>query len=243
MRIRQRLIKSLVFGVLFLVLVFGLASVSRADDEKYYFGLINVENSLKGDFNGRTTYDFVESSTMCRVPKVDSGSGYGFLIGGIKHNLAGEIFYIRSTHETSFLGVYDFDGSGDFEPDEVYSFESDGEYEVWGFNIKHYWINLFDNRFRFCGQIGANFPKFTMEDGSYKEDDITTYSDSIFTGYGLEAGLGFLLHINKKLAINGSAVYYQIRINRLKGFGSEREPKGDFDGRGSRYTLGINYFF
>jgi hypothetical protein len=241
----QKWIKNMVLLVLVLGLLFGLASVSRAEanEEGMYFSLLGVQNSIGGDFKGAVTGAFVDSTVLIRIPEIENGDGFGILIGGYTKKLAGEIYYACSNHDMSFE-FYDLNCNGINDggaEDDVYY--QDGECQVFGVNAKYFFADLFNDNLRFFGQFGLFVPKISMEQGAYQEDDIDDTADVTFTGYGADLGLGILIHLHPKWAITGSSVFRYIRIKEATAFGEDRVPPDNMDGSGWSYSVGINYYF
>lgn len=245
MRRKQKLIKNIFFMVLVFGLLFGLASASRGEEkeEGMYFSILGVENSIGGDFKGTVTGRFVDSTVLIRIPEIESGNGFGILIGGYTKKLAGEIYYICSNHDTSFE-FYDLNRNGinDGGAEDVVYYQ-DGECQIFGVNAKYIFASLFKDNLRFFGQFGLFVPKISMEQGAYQEDDINDTADVTFTGYGADLGLGVLIHLHPKWAISGSSVYRYIRIKEATAFGEDRVPPDNMDGSGWSYSVGINYYF
>lgn len=244
MRIKWNLIKSLAFGVLFFTLFFGLTSVSRAEmkEEGMYFSILGVENYIEGDFKGTATGGFVDSTVLVRIPEIESGRGFGILIGGYNKNLAGELYYSFSNHDTSF-GFSDLDGDGVYDSGEDAVYYRDGECQVIGANIKYYFINFFKKNLRVFGQLGLFVPKISMEEGAYKQGDFYDTADVTFSGYGVDLGLGVLIHLHPNLAITGSSVFRQIKIKEATAFDQDRVPEDNTYGTGRSYNVGLNYYF
>lgn len=244
MRIKWNLIKSLAVGVLFFTIFLGLASVSRAEskEEGMYFSILGVENSIEGDFDGIVTGIFADSDVRCRIPKIESGRGWGILIGGYRKKLAGELYYSCSNHDTSFWFT-DLDGDCYYDLGENAVYYRDGECQVIGANIKYFFVDFSQEKLRFFGQFGLFIPKITMEEGAYKKDQPTEIADVSFTGYGADLGLGVLIQLHPSLAITGSAVYRHIRIREVTAFDQDRVPSDSMYGNGRSYNVGLNYYF
>lgn len=246
MRIQWSLIKSLIFGVSFFILFFGLATVSQAaeKEEGMYFSILGVENYIEGDFNGTVTGGFENSTPqiLVRIPEIESGRGFGILIGSYNDKLAGELYYTCSNHDTSFR-FSDLNGNGlnDGGAEDVVYYK-DGECQVIGANIKYYFVNLFKKNLRLCGQFGLFIPKISMEEGAYKQG-VDDTADVTFTGYGADLGLGILIHLHPNLAISGAAVFRYIRINEATAFDQDRVPGKSTYGHGRSYSVGLNYYF
>lgn len=241
---RWNLIKGLIMGVSFFILLFGLATVSNAatKEEGMYFSILGVENYIEGDFDGTVNGRFLGTTIMARIPKIESGKGFGILIGGYKGKLAGELYYSCSNHDTTFkYSDYNCNGSEDPGEDIVYS--RDGECQVVGGNIKYFFANLFEKNLRVFGQFGFFVPRISIQEGAYKLNDLISVADVTFTGYGADFGLGILIHLHSNLAINGAAVFREIRIKEATAFDRDGAPTKSTYGTGRSYSVGLNYYF
>lgn len=225
MRMRWCLIKSFIFGISFASLFFGLAAVSLAEakEEGMYFSLLGVENSIGGDFNGLKWYENEELNLRNYVPDIESDQGFGILIGGYNNKMAGEISFLRSTHDTThWNGSYD------------------GEVELLNFDLKLYAVNLFNQRFRTYFLFGIFLPTIIIDNAA---DDGTNKGDAIYRGYGLNLGLGSEIRIHHNVGIEGSVVFRGMKIDRIDVLGTELEPEDDFIATGRSYSIRVNYYF
>lgn len=225
MRVRRNIIKIFIFGVTFLVLSFGPASASRAEEkeEGMYFSILGVENSIGGDFNGNKWYQNKELTITNYVPDIESAQGFGILIGGYNDKMAGEISYLRSVHDTThWKGSYD------------------GEVELINLDLKLYAIKLFDQRIRTYFLFGFFSPIITIDNAG---DDGTNLGDAIYRGYGLNLGLGAEIRPHRKVGIEGSLVFRGLKINRIDVLGTELEPTDNFLATGRSYSIRVNYYF
>lgn len=226
MRRYQKWIKNMFFLVLILGLLFGLASVSRAEvnEEGMYFSLLGVQNSIGGDFNGETAFANKEKTTACLAPEINTDMGFGILIGGYKERIAGEFSYLCSSHETIFY-------------DELYGeIPLDGEVELINFDLKLYIFKSLQ-AFKPYFLSGLVIPKITIDMGA------SGGGDAIYKGFGLNLGLGAEIKIRNKIGLEGSAVYRGMKINRIEISGTEWEPEDSFIATGTTYSIRLNYYF
>lgn len=244
MHIRRSLLKRIFFGILYLTLFLGIATVSLAEqkEEGMYFSILSVENNIGGDFKGTITGQFENSDVLVRVPDIESGKGFGILIGGYKEKLAGELYYTCTNHDTSFL-FSDLNGNGFYDFGEESVYYRDGECQVIGINVKYFFVNLFENNIRFFGQLGFFIPKISIEEGAYKLNNYNDTADVTFTGYGGDLGIGILIHLHPNLAINCGAVFRYIRIKEATAFDQDRVPDDNMYSSSQSYSIGLNYYF
>lgn len=227
MRIKRNLYYLLAIGILFLGLLFGLASVCRAEtkEEGMYFSILGIQNSIGGDFNGKKSYEDEEKTAACIVPEIDTHRGFGILIGGYSERLAGEISYLCSAHETTY---YD---------ELVGEIPLDGEAELINFDLKLY---ILKKNIRPYVLLGLVIPRISIDKGA---SDGTELGDAIYTGYGLNLGLGWEIRFHNKIGIEGSAVYRGMKINRIEIMGKDWEPEDSFIATGTTYSIRLNYYF
>ena len=225
MRIRWNSLKSFIFGVIFSILLFESATVAWADlkEEGMYFSVSGVENSIGGDFTGAKYYLYEESALRCDVPEIESDRGFGMTIGGKKGKLAGELSYLRSVHNTNFLGL-----------------PYDGEVELVNLDIKFYTLRILKQSIKAYFLTGIGFPKITIENAA---TDGQSLGDAIYKGFGLNLGLGTEIRILPNLGIDGSVVIRGMRINRIEAFGKEMAPQDSFYATGRSYQVKLNYYF
>ena len=89
----------LVFLVTLVWLV--LPNAVLADDGgDYYFRFSAITDDIGGDFDGASDYEFEDSDIETLVPSLDQANGYKITFGKIENRLAGEISYLKSTHDT-----------------------------------------------------------------------------------------------------------------------------------------------
>lgn len=244
MSVRRSLLKSIIFAFSFVTLFLGIATVSRGEtkEEGMYFSILGVENYIEGDFDGTVNGGFLGSTVLTRIPKIESGRGFGILIGGYKGKLAGELYYSCSNHDTTFK-YSDYNGNGSEDPGEDVIYSGEGDCQVIGGNIKYYFIDCFNRNLRFFGQFGLFIPKIKIEQGAYRLNNFYETANVNFTGYGGDLGLGILIHLHPNLAINGAAVYRGIRIKEVTAFDEDRVPSKSMYGNGRSYSIGLNYYF
>lgn len=225
MRIVRCLIKSFIYGVLIFTFFLGLASVAWADlkEEGMYFSISGVENNIGGDFDGVKKYQLENSTLTCDVPEIETDQGFGITIGAYKGKLAGEFSYLRSTHNTYYLG-------------SAY----DGEVELLNFDIKFYMLKALNQNIKAYFLTGIGIPKITIENAA---TDGVDNGDAIYKGYGLNLGLGTEIRILPNLGIDGSVVIRGMRINRIEALGNEMAPKDKFYATGRNYLIKLNYYF
>lgn len=226
MRRNQKLIKNMFFLVLVLGLLFGLASVSRAEanEEGMYFSLLGVQNSIGGDFNGKIAFANEKKTHECIAPEFDTDNGFGILIGGYNERIAGEISYLCSSHETTYYH-------------EIYGeIPFDGEVELINLDLKLYMLKKLQT-FKPYFLSGLTIPKITIDMGA------SGGGDAIYKGYGLNVGLGAEIRVRNKIGLEGSAVYRGMKMNRIEISGTEWEPEDSFIATGTTYSIRLNYYF
>ena len=140
---------------------------------------------MNGDFDNTTYYT---TSTMAYdVPEVDSGNGFGVVIGSRMARASTEFGYRKTSHDTysSFTDVGDR-----------------ADYVVVDINIK---FDLFSEaRLRPYILGGVGYTQLTIEDSA---TDGVTLEDETFKGYCLNAGAGLAFYFTPHWAITGGLLY------------------------------------
>jgi len=152
----------------------------------FYLGAMFVYNNMTGDFDDSTYY--VTYSDLYDVPDVDSGSGFGAVMGWRRDRGSIEIGYQRTSHDTSssFTDMA----------------ESDASYNVIDMNLK---VDVFaKSRVRPYILLGVGIPWLTIEDGSTDGD---SYDDETFVGICLDAGAGVSYYFRPQWAVTGGLIY------------------------------------
>jgi hypothetical protein len=191
----------------------------------FYLGVTGNYNTIGGDFDGKT----VEGSfnEVVAVPKVDDALGVGIVLGYRAQKGAIELSYVRSQHDTTFLGYPLGDATyNTINVDGKYFFNSDQPLQPFLL-------------------LGMCFPWLKVKNSSVSSEDFETLQsgDATFYGIGLNLGTGIAYYLNPRVAITGGITY---RLNAYTGISGE-VTSGKLDenlfGGGANINFGITYTF
>ena len=177
------------------LLISVMTSAIYAKDDAYvkegtYLGIFRTQNQMSGDFKGITYLS--TPSKFYDVPNLESGDGFGVVLGGRASDGSFEFGYQRSRHDTSSL--------------------------LFGYSEASY--NLIDMNFKFdCFAqerikpyilFGFGYSWLTIEDGSYNG----SYDDATYHGFAWNMGAGAAYYFHPQWAVTGGVT------KRWNGFGT-----------------------
>lgn len=205
-------------AALFFILAFPLMAASPPQaDEGFYFSFKYLNLSINGDLDGKTVVGNSEKAFF--IPMLKDGNGYTVSIGHKWKRSLWEVFFMRTTHETTFQ---DDPGHAAYS-----AFGMDGKiFLLSNFPIRPYVL------------IGFNIPWLTVKNGAILNK---TIKNAAYIGVCLDAGAGLLIHLNSKLFLSGGMIYRVIGMLSTLSPGKPRDFLDLFyDRTGSRLT---NYFW
>jgi opacity protein-like surface antigen len=229
--------------------VLAMALVSSASAEEYYakqgfyIGLFGVHNTLKGDFKGEETLYNADEDKFAIVPEVESGNGWGILIGTRGGNGAIELSYQRSEHDVSF---YDWESEADYNivnldlKGYLFADKPVQPYLLLGFG--YHWLNVKDGIFEF--EYAYSKTEYAYSDNYYDyyyttDYYTTSYEDATFGGFGFNLGGGLACYITPKICINGGAAYRWVSFRTIDG----SDVEDSIDAKGIYFNVGMAYTF
>ncbi len=187
-----------------------------------YMGLSLPYNTIGGDFNGDTV--LVGSSDIILVPSIEGGYGFGITLGVTSGQVAGEMSYLRTTHDASFQGL-----------------KGDVVYNMVNLDGKYYF--LAHERAQPYLLLGLSFPWLTIIDGSATLTAPPSVGDATFTGIGLNLGTGIAYYLNPRVSINAGINYRLVWYTRAGGVVEEEKLEDALSGHGFNFNVGISYIF
>jgi hypothetical protein len=212
---------------LVIIVVFGVVQFAFAEQLLYaktgiYVGLSLPYNNIEGDFNGDTA--LVGASDIILVPSIENGFGFGISLGVTSGQFAGEINYLRTTHDGNFQGA-----------------KGDVEYNLVNLDGKYYF--LAHKRVQPYLLMGLSFPWLTIVDGSATLSPTPSVGDATLNGIGLNLGTGIAYYLHPRISINAGIIYRPLLYTRAEGVVGEGELEDTIDGSGFNFSVGIAYIF
>ena len=210
----------------------ALASPLGAEEETaayvkpgFYVGASFVHNSLSGDFDDTMAPISLPSGTL-DVPDVDSGPGFGVVLGARRQRFALELGYQRTTHDTSTSLA---------QLQDLGYASGDAAYNVVDLNLK---VDVFTwDRLRPYVLVGAGVPWLTIDNN--KLNNNSEVEDVTFVGWCLNVGAGVAYYFHPQWAVTGGAIY---RWNWFTSGGDGGLPS-DLEAQVLGFTVGVAYTF
>lgn len=169
-------------------------------DDGFFIGTTVPFVSLEGDFDGSLTL-FNERQTFI-TPRLNKGTGFELNFGIKSRSGLWSFTYLRSAHKNVFQGK-----------------NGESVYRVIGLDAMPFLLTW--GRLRPYLLLGINIPWIIVKDGwSYYDN---SGGDASFVGMGVNAGGGFLFHLQPKLFIRGTAAYRYLGL--LYASGEKGRPR------------------
>lgn len=159
-----------------------------------YAGVLGRNVTMRGEFTGDVY--LTDGSQVLFVPTVDSGWGFGGLLGVRSGSFAIEGFYAWSPH----------DGMWGTDPLE-------SRLATYGLNVRWYPFRLGIVEPFALG--GCSFYDLTVLGGA---TDGSIFRDEKFHGLGLDLGGGIRIGLGARLSLIAQAVYHWAQINTVDDF-------------------------
>lgn len=219
---------AVVTGLTF-VTSFGVSAQDRLGEEQpyarqgTYVAIFAPYNSIGGDFDGQTV--LTAPTEMLLVPEVEDDYGWGISVGGRGRKWAGELSYLRSKHDFTWLGA-----------------KGEAVYNQVSFDFRRYFS--VDKQLQPYFLIGwIPYAWLVEKDGSASATEV---GDATFiaAATGLNVGGGLAFYLNPKISLHGGIIYRWISFGRAEGVeGVSREIEDSLNGSGVNYEIGITFTF
>jgi hypothetical protein len=215
---RNYLLKGMVICLLTLVLCFGFVSLASAE-VNFYVGVSDVQrNSIIMDETYYTNYD----ETIV-VPSLNTGDGFAVNCG-IEFPAGCLEFDLTSTSH-----------SGDYRGDSL-----SATYSALDINFKKFIGS--SKRIRPYFLIGLSVDTLLIDDGA--QDGYTfEYDDAVFTGTGINLGMGLDLKFNRHMSVKGEVLYRMISYTSVEGIYADYSLTDPLYSDSLSYSAGINIYF
>jgi hypothetical protein len=214
--------KVLGLGLVLILLTVGVQTMSMADEgEGVYLELSFPYDAVKGDFDGESF--LTGGGEKLVLPRIESEFGYGIALGGkISRNMAIELNYISSTHDSNWSGYYYRTG-----------------FRMIGADLKLFLSDSRRNSAKPYLILGAGIPTLVVKDGAFNG---YIYGDATFTGYAYNLGGGIELRLDRNLAVIGEMIYRRIYFDHAEGIHSSGDIVDKLNGGALNYKIGITYY-
>jgi opacity protein-like surface antigen len=185
----------------------------------WYIGGGLVHNGMSGDFDD-STYYYTESD-FYNVPDVDSGTGFGIVVGTRMNRFSYEFGYQRTAHDVSSAFI-------DVGNDATYSvLDLDAKFDI-----------LSKGRLRPHVLLGIGLTWLDIEDNAVNLYS-TELQDETFRGYCWNLGAGLSYYFQPQLAITGGVKYRWNTYGTVDGNDLEKDLKQETIST----TVGVSYTF
>ena len=222
-------------AVLALVIVCGAPLTAWSQDQQgfarvggYAGGSFVPTFTFDGDtFDGFTYYREIDGDEIAFLPKLDKQKMFRGILGYRGEKAALEFSYERTSHNGSFADV----GTGKATFQQL--------------NIDGRFFFLTHARIQPYFLAGAGFPRLTINDSSFLEDDPDAgVGDGTFKGYALNTEIGMTVYPHPKLGLVLGYSYRPIWFDRATGISNtsyELRPRFRESSRGVIFTTLITF--
>jgi hypothetical protein len=225
-------------GTLIVLIVTGFlvaTPVMAQDEERYYLRISGVNQNISGDFDGNRLYRYVqENSIYTLAPDLERETGVGLIFGGQSGRLFGEISLFYGEHDSSF---YYYNWADAFELDKTRATNL-------SLVFKYAFIDPEQSKVVPYALIGATYDIIKVKNGAAKivSNIVTAHDDIVYKGYGGKLGVGFMLKLNAKLALDFSYAAGRTKLDHAKAFDHKGKPE-DLKINSQIIDLGLNFYF
>jgi hypothetical protein len=222
-------------AVLALFIICVVPSAASSQDQQgfakvggYVGGSFVPTFTFDGDtFDGLTYYREIDGDEIALLPKLDRQKMFRGILGYRGEKAALEFSYERTSHNGSF---------GD---------EGTGKAAFQQFNIDGRFFFLTRARVQPYFLFGAGFPRLTIKDGSFLEDQPDAgVGDGTFKGYALNTELGVTIYPHSKLGIVLGYNYRPIWFDSATGISDtpyELRPRFRESSKGVVFTTLVTF--
>lgn len=223
---------SKVVGFLSVLLIFMFGVTFRVSAEEkfyakegFYMGITLPYNTIGGDFEGNSM--LIGPDEIILVPKVEGDFGWGIALGGRGKKWAGELSYLRSTHNVTWLGA-----------------QGEAVYNLVTLDFKRYFlVDKSVQPYILLGWIPSAW--LTVKDGSadvFGRVGDATFIEIFSAGLDLGGGLAFYLH--PRVAINTGILYRLVYFATAEGvIGEPGDIEDSLNASGLSYNVGLTFTF
>ncbi len=222
---RSILSKKVGFWTVVLLSTLSISTGVLAQDTSYvkegvYVGFNLTYNTISGDFDGNSL--LASATEIIAIPKVESSTGFGALLGVRFKKGALELSYQKSEHDDTWLGT-----------------KGTTVYNIVDIDFKIY--PSAESQMQPYLLLGMGIPWLVVRDGAFTA---TAIGDATLTGIGFNIGGGISYYFQPRICVNGGVIYRWISYSTATGVSEASNTIQDGLG-GSGLTLkgGITFAF
>lgn len=207
----------------FILILIGVSHLAALDSKGIYVGIMVPYNGIAGsDFSGDKFFDL--GTQLVFIPKIKNGLGWGIVVGKSADTFDVEIYYMHSSHDTTFLDVSD-------------------KATLDAIGLDWRWYLLKARVLRPYVNIACDFSYLTAVNAAIQVDWPYRQGDAKFIGIGLCGGGGITLSPMDHLALFVGAEVRWNPMGKVKGYEGNYETTKDLDSLGLSLRSGIYYRF
>lgn len=229
------IIKRVALVTILIVAIFAMSTLAvekiGMSRTKLYFGLNLPYNSIGGDFDGQRFLSIPATGEYMIVPKMESGIGFGVVIGYSRMGLNNlgygwEVSFQQSKHDYTWLNLT---GTTTFG---IINFDMKGIYA--STPVELYLL------------LGLAIPWLKVEDGANWSLSGNTLISSNpmelkYTGFGVNIGAGLDLFLAPNISFGGRIAYRALKYGFGTGKSGKFEIGGGMGGSGINVCGSLNY--
>ncbi len=189
--------------------------------EGFYAGALLPFQGIEGDFDGDDALFETGGNEVILVPEIDPGLGFGVVVGWRTPEIAFEMTYRQTWHDTEF-------GSADLGDAVLYAVDLD---------VKPY-LSTSEPVQPFL-LFGMSIPVLELEDARSDDGGTTFDRDATLSGAGFNFGGGVSLFAGERLAMHLTGGYRLAWFFDAEG----EEIDDDLDGHGFFASVGVTFTF
>lgn len=171
---------SMVLALMLLVLLSAVPAWASGDGNGFMIGIFAPYNTFAGHFDG--THFFNTGEELLLVPKMGNAIGYGIAAGSRRGSMEWEMYYMHSSHDTSFELIKD-----------------KATFDAIGANTRYYFGR--GGLIRPYGNMGMDYCWVTAQNASITLYDPIRTGSAKFSGFGLYGGLGLGIRLVRAVTL------------------------------------------
>jgi len=188
--------------------------------EGVYVGITIPYNTISGDFDGNSL--LASATEIIVIPKIESGMGFGALVGMRFKKGALELSYQNSAHDATWLGAK---GTVAYNAIDIdFKIYPSTESQIQPFLL-----------------FGMGIPWLVVHDGAAT---FSAVGDATLRGFGFNIGGGVSYYFDPRICVNGGVIYRWINYSTATGVsGVTNTIQDGLGGSGLSFKFGVTFSF